>query len=517
MRKKTGRSTPQVVIIGAGFGGLSVALELKAAGVDTFTVLERAANVGGVWQANDYPGAACDVPSVIYQFPSHLKPNWSRRFGTQPEIRDYIRRVCADTGVLRHVRTGAQVTAASYDDETCTWTVRLAGGELIKADVLVAATGQLSQPVIPAVPGRDLFTGAQFHSAQWDHGVSLLDKRVVVVGGGASTIQVVPAIADTTGHVTVIQRSPGWVVGKYDWTPGLLERLISSIPPTMRAYHSAIWWWFEAKYPFVLRRNDWMRGLYERMWRARIRAIVKDPQKIAACMPDYRMGCARILLSSNWYPTLARPDVSVVRQAVTGMDATGVITADGRHVPADVVIWCTGFSATEYLSSLQVTGRGGLDLRTAWKDGPEAYLGLATPGFPNLFMSYGPNTGSLTNSITSILEYQAAYIRQAVEQIARTGRAYEIRQDEHDAFNDEIQRRMRKTVFSTGCPGWYATDSGKITTVWVGSHTEYRTRTRFFDPTVYQELSAAVPAPVGTPARGAAGRAMLSAQEGIQQ
>ncbi|ABW12366.1 FAD-dependent pyridine nucleotide-disulphide oxidoreductase [Parafrankia sp. EAN1pec] len=485
-------ATPQVIVIGAGFGGMSVALELKACGIDTFTVLERAPEVGGVWQANDYPGAACDVPSVIYQFSSHLKANWSRRFGSQAEIRDYVRQVSIESGVRPHIRFGTEVVSASFGESTNRWTVELADGEQLSADVLVAATGQLSRPRTPQIEGRDTFTGAQFHSAEWDHSVDLRGRRVTVVGGGASTIQVVPAIVDTAAHTTLIQRSPSWVVGKYDWSPGPLERSLSRVPGFLRLYHGAMWQWFEAKYPFVLRRYDAGRTLYEAFWRRRIRAALKDEQKIAACLPDYRIGCARILLSKAWYPTLAREDVSVFRDGVTVMTEDGVLTSDGRHIPTDVVIWCTGFTATEYLAPIRVTGRGGLDLHTVWKDGPEAYLGLAVPGFPNFFMSYGPNTGSLTNTITSMLEYQASYIRQAIEHIGRSRLAYSVRQDVHDSFNAELGRRLPQTVFSTGCPGWYATPSGKITTVWVGSHREYRRRTRFFDPTVYDE---AVPAP----------------------
>lgn len=490
MTRSPAAPTPHVPIIGVGFGGLAVALELKAAGIDSFIVLERAAEVGGVWAANHYPGAGCDVPSVIYQFSTHLKPNWSRRFGSQPEIRDYVRQVSIESGLQPHLRLGAEIVAATYDDRTCTWTVELADGSHLEADVLVAATGQLSEPRLPDVPDRDSFQGAQFHSARWDHTVDLRDKRVVVVGGGASTVQVVPAIVDTADHTTVVQRSPSWVVGKYDWTPGLLERAVSRVPAGLRAHHRAMWWWFEAKYPFVLRRNDGLRWLYEPMWRRRIRAQLGDPQKIEACLPDYRMGCARILLSSQWYATLAREDVSVVRAGVSAMTPDGVVTADGQHLPAGVVIWCTGFAATSYLASVEVRGSGGVRLREVWAQGPEAYLGLAVPGFPNLFLSYGPNTGSLTNTITSMLEYQAAYIRQAVEHVARVGGAHEVRADVHAAFNAELARRLPQTVFSTGCPGWYATDAGKITTVWVGGHVEYRQRTRFFDPTVYVEHSA---------------------------
>lgn len=258
-----------------------------------------------------------------------------------------------------------------------------------------------------------------------------------------------------------------------------------------------MWWWFESRYPIVLRKADPARRAWERLRKRSIRRIVKDPQKVAAVTPDYALGCNRVLLSSEWYPTLARPDVDVVGAGVAAMTPAGVVTSDGQEVAADVVVWCTGFTATEYLAPIQITGRDGVDIREAWADGPEAYLGLTTPCFPNLFMSYGPNTGSLTNTIISLLEYQAHYMRQAVEHVRRTGRAVEIRGDVHDAFNAELQDRLGRTVFTTGCPGWYTTAAGKVTTVWAGSHVEYRRHTRVFDPTVYEQLPA--PAPVPTP------------------
>ena len=480
--------TPEVIIIGAGFGGMSVAMELQRAGIETFTVLERQEEVGGVWQANDYPGAACDVPSVIYQFSNHLKPNWSRRFGSQAEIRNYIQQVSIESGVRPHIRFEVEVISAEFDETTLKWTVTLAGGETLLADVLVGATGQLSRPKLPDVNHRESFKGKQFHSAEWDPTVRLTGKRVVVVGGGASSIQVVPAIVDDAAHVAVIQRSPSWVVGKYDWSPGIVERSLSQIPAFLRAYHAVMWWWFEAKYPFVLRRFDGFRTFYEKVWRKRMSELLHDDQKYRACVPDYRMGCARLLLSNEWYQTLAREDVSVVRDNVVSMNETGVVTSDGQQIDADVVVWCTGFAATEYLAPIKITGRFGVDLREQWMDGPEAYLGISTPNFPNLFMSYGPNTGSLTNTITSMLEYQAGYIRQAVEHIARAGGAYSISKPVHDDFNAELERRLAGTVFTSGCPGWYSTASGKVTTVWAGPHTEYRRRVRVFDPSVYDRV-----------------------------
>jgi cation diffusion facilitator CzcD-associated flavoprotein CzcO len=477
---------PRVAIIGAGFGGLAAAIELERAGIKSYTVLERASEVGGVWQANTYPGAACDVPSTIYQFSFALKENWSRRFGSQAEIRDYLRTVSIEYGVRDRVRFGVEVVGATYDETTGSWTVELEGGETLEVDILICATGQLSRPKLPDVPGRDGFAGSQFHSAEWDHGVDLMGKRIVVVGGGASAIQVVPAIADEARHVTVVQRSPSWVVNRYDWNvPRTQHALTGVLPALHRLHHNAMWLWFESRYPIVLRRLDFVRRIWEAERRWTIRRKLRDKDKVRAATPDYPLGCNRVLLSRDWYPTLAREDVSVIRSAVAEVTPRGVVTSDGEVVDADVIVWCTGFTATEYLAPIRITGRGGRSIREAWRDGPEAYLGLATPGFPNLFMSYGPNTGSLTNTIVYLLERQAAYMRQAVEHVGLHGGSLELREDVHREFNEELQERLGRTVFTAGCPGWYTTSSGKVTQVWAGSHVEYGRRTRHFDPGLY--------------------------------
>jgi cation diffusion facilitator CzcD-associated flavoprotein CzcO len=485
-------SSPSVAIIGAGFGGLAAAIELKRHGIERFTVLERSDRVGGVWQANSYPGAACDVPSVIYQFSFALKPDWSRRFGTQAEIRAYLEHVAKEFGILPHVRFGTEVTAAAFDEAAGRWDVTTADGETTAYDVLIGATGQLSRPKVPDVPGRDTFAGAQFHSAEWDHSVDLTGKRVAVVGGGASAIQVVPAIADTAAHVTVVQRSPSWVVNKWDWTPGRVERALMRSPRAQRLYHNAMWLWFESRYPVVKRSMRPLVWAWEQERKRTIRRTLKDPAKVAAAIPDYQMGCNRLLLSRAWYPTLAREDVAVVGAGLRSVDAGGLTCDDGTRVEADVIVWCTGFTATEYLAPIELRGVGGRSIREAWADGPEAYLGMTTPGFPNLLMSYGPNTNSLTNTIVYLLERQASYMRQAIEHLgARGGGTLEVRADVHDAFNAELQDRLGRTPFTTGCPGWYATESGKVTQVWAGSHVEYGRRTRTFDPACFVHRPAA--------------------------
>jgi len=475
--------TPSVAIVGAGFGGLAAAIELERSGRHEYVVFERNREVGGVWQANDYPGARCDVPSIIYQFSFDLRPDWSRRFGNQAEIRDYLADVADREGIRPHLRLSTEVTDAVFDEQSARWTLTLGDGSTHVSDVLVMAPGQLSNPSIPDVPGRESFAGAQFHSALWDHSVDIRGKRVAVVGSGASATQIVPAIADEVGHLTLVQRHPNWVVGNFDWAPSRLEKALGRrFPSLLRLYHNAMWLYFESRYPLVLRRLDPIRRAWEAILRRQIARELRDPSKVSACTPDYPLGCNRILLSSEWYPTIARDDVSVVNSGVESLTPKGLICANGETVEADVIVWCTGFTATDYTAPMEIRGRDGLRLSDAWSDGPEAYLGLMTPGFPNMFMVYGPNTGSLTNTLVYMFEKQAGWIRQAVDHLTGSGGWVDIREEVHRSFNDEVQERLAGTVFTAGCPGWYSTDSGKVTQVWTGSHVEYGRRTARFDP-----------------------------------
>jgi cation diffusion facilitator CzcD-associated flavoprotein CzcO len=272
-----------------------------------------------------------------------------------------------------------------------------------------------------------------------------------------------------------------WVVPKYDWDQSAAERALMHVPGFARLRHLFMWWKFESAAPLIWRKADPLRRVVEARLRRMIRRKV-GRQLAAKITPDYPFGCNRVLLSSAWYPTLARPDVDVIADGVTAVTPGGLVTADGSTVEADAIIWCTGFTPTEYIAPMQVTGRDGIDLRAVWSDGPEAYLGIAMPGFPNFFMSYGPNTGSLTNTIIFMLEKQAAYIRQAVEYLAGANSSIDVRPDVHERFNRGLQERMSETVFTAGCPGWYTTDAGKVTTVWPGSHVAYARATRRFDP-----------------------------------
>ncbi|MFQ6395467.1 flavin-containing monooxygenase [Nocardia sp. KC 131] len=485
-------STPRTAIIGAGFGGLAAAMELDRNGLGDYTVFERGDSVGGVWRANSYPGAACDVPSPIYSFSFELESRWSRRFGSQPEIHDYLVRTADKYGVTPKVRFGTEVMAASFDEATGEWLIELAGGETQRFDAIICATGQLSRPKIPDVEGREQFSGAQFHSAEWDHDVDLTGKKVAVVGSGASAVQIVPAIADQVAQLHVVQRSAYWVGNKWDHrTSSLLRDLLGTIPGLARLQHNVEWIWYESRAPLISRKAELAQIGFEKWLRFKIFREIRDPRLRAKVLPKYRFGCNRVLLSNRWYPTLDRDDVSLHAEGVGRVTETGLILSDGSRVDVDAIVWCTGFTPSEYLAPIDITGRDGRKLHTEWKDGPEAYLGISVSGYPNLFMMYGPNTGSLTNTIIYLLEKQARYTRLALERIAAQGGWLDIRRSAQDTFNEDLQDTLAGTVFTTGCPGWYHTEDGKVTAVWSGSHLSYARATNDVDFENYEHGKAA--------------------------
>jgi cation diffusion facilitator CzcD-associated flavoprotein CzcO len=468
-----------VAIVGGGFGGVAAAVALKQSGLDDLVILERGDRLGGVWRANTYPGIACDVPSHLYSFSFAPNPRWTRRYSAGAEIQLYLEDVARRFDVARHVRFGAEVECARYDDDIGCWEVELAGGERITAEVLVTACGQLQRPAIPAVPGLDRFAGSMFHSAHWDHDLDLRGRRVAVLGTGASAIQFVPAIAGQVGAMTIFQRSAPWVLPKLD--TGYAERtrrLYERQPALQKLWRNGWWLALESLVPVFTRRPPRLARIAAAPFRAIAQAqrfvqLRGDRRLLAGTRPDYALGCKRMLVTSEWYPTLRRRNVELVTEPIREVVVDAVITADGRVHPADTIIFGTGFTATEFLAPMEVQGLDGRRLAEAWEHGAEAYLGLAIPSFPNMFLLYGPNTNHGTGSAITLLEAQAAYVAGAVGLIAAgTAERLEVRHEVHDAFQSELSGRLAETVWAT-CTSWYVNGEGRVTNNWPGSFQEY--------------------------------------------
>lgn len=479
----------RIVVIGAGFGGLCVALKLDAAGYRDIVIYERAPDVGGTWQANNYPGAACDAPSHIYSFSFAQDVDWSRRFAPGPEIQAYLRRCVDQSGLAARIRVNTEVTEARWSGSD--WIIELADGTRDRADVLIPAVGHLCVPSIPALPGLEDFGGPVFHTARWDHSVDLAGKDVAVIGTGASAVQAIPAIADTVGRMTVFQRSATYVMTKPEKVyTDRLHRFYRRVRPLKLAARGAIWEAFETlnygfwRYPRTMKL---MQATHARQ----LRREVPDPELRAALTPDYPIGCKRIPIANDFYPTMNRDDVTLVTEPITGVTTDGVRTAASTH-RAEVIIFATGFQTTRFLSSVDIRGRDGCTLQQHWIDRAGAYLGLSVPAFPNMFLMWGPNTNLGAGSIVYMMEAQADHVIAAVNILAtRPGTAIEITTAAYREFLEEIRTKQSRTIWA-GCHNWYHDDRGNDIHNWHGSMRDYRRRTRQPHSRHYQLI-----APVG--------------------
>ncbi|HJL16931.1 MAG TPA: NAD(P)/FAD-dependent oxidoreductase [Sandaracinaceae bacterium LLY-WYZ-13_1] len=468
-----------IAIVGAGFSGLGMAIQLQKRGIHSFTIFEAADEVGGTWRDNHYPGCACDVPSHLYSFSFEPKPDWTRKYGEQHEIFEYLKDVTDRHGLREHIRFETPVVAARYDEDEARWHLTTGDGETATADVLVTGTGPLSVPTIPAVEGLARFTGPTFHSARWDHDVDLAGKRVAVVGTGASAIQLVPRIAPEVARLHLFQRTPPWVLPKPDRAFHPLEkRLFAAAPPLHRAYRYLTYWAREwSAFGFVAAPG--VLDYASRFARRHVEAQVDDPALRDLVTPDYRMGCKRVLISNDYYPALNRENVEVVPHGLSHVTERAVIASDGSEREVDAIVFATGFDVRAFLNGIEVRGRGGRTLDEAWADGAEAYYGLLVSGFPNLYTLLGPNTGLGHNSMVFMIEAQVRYVLQCLERMRREDLAsLEVRADDQRAFDDSVQERLGHTVWSTGCQSWYLDENGRNFTLWPGFTFEYWLRTR---------------------------------------
>ncbi|MBF6356077.1 NAD(P)/FAD-dependent oxidoreductase [Nocardia higoensis] len=485
--------TPSVLIIGAGFAGLGLALELRRTGFDDFVILERAADLGGVWRENTYPGAACDVPSPLYSYSFEPRSDWPRRFSEQRDIHEYMHAVARKYDLARFIRFGTEVTDAEFDEATGGWTVTTADGQRLGTTILVPAVGQLSRPALPNIPGIDTFAGASFHSAEWDHDIDLTGKRVACIGTGASAVQYIPRIQPQVLELTLFQRSAAWVLPKPDveYRP-VHHALFRSVPPVRLAERFLIWATFEI---LALGLTDlpWIKRPVVALADRHRRTQVPDPALRAKLTPDYEPGCKRGLFSNDYFPALGQANVTVETTGIAEITPAGVRTVDGVEHPVDVIVYGTGFKGTEFLAPMNIYGLGGAKLADVWGSaGARAYLGMSVPRFPNLFMMYGPNTNVGAGSIIYMLESQARYIRQVVSYVtARPGRHLAARADVEQNWDDWLQRRLKTTPWNF-CSSWYRNAAGRITNNWPGVTSLFRWKTRRFDPDEYEVGQALV-------------------------
>jgi cation diffusion facilitator CzcD-associated flavoprotein CzcO len=487
-----------VLIVGAGFGGIAAAIELKRHGIENLVILERAPRLGGTWYYNSYPGAACDVPSHLYSFSFDQRRHWSRLCSPQAEIHAYIQDVARLQGVASLVVPDSTVTGCAWDERSCSWTVEVAAGERYRARTIVLATGQLHQPALPRLEGVETFAGHSFHSAEWDHGCRLAGKRVAVVGTGASAVQFVPEIAPQVSRLTIFQRTGNWFLPRANRRyPAAVRAAIRHVPG-LQAFRRRFMFNYCEALTASIRHPDTLGRLLAARSAAFMRSQLKDPEMRRKAWPQYTFGCKRVLFSSHYLPALQRPNVELVTDAIARVTPAGVVTADGRAHEIDCIIWGTGFRTNDFMFPMRISGAGGRELRDEWARGAHAHLGMTVPGFPNMFVLYGPNTNTSGGSIIFYLEAQAAYVRQAIMQLHRRGAgAIEAREEVEAASDRALQARFAGTAW-TRCRSWYLTEQGRNVANWPGYMREYEQRTRVLDPADYlfwPQPDGGVPAP----------------------
>jgi cation diffusion facilitator CzcD-associated flavoprotein CzcO len=487
-----------VAIIGSGFGGIGVAAQLRRAGVTDVVLLERAADLGGTWRDNSYPGAACDVPSHLYSFSFAPNPGWTRSFSPQPEIWEYLRRVAAEEGITGKIRFGEEVTAARWDPAACLWRVETTSGTLT-ARFLISAAGPLSDPLIPALPGLETFAGAVFHSATWDHDCDLTGRNVAVIGTGASAIQFVPQIQPLVSRLTVFQRTPPWIIPRHDRQISRLEHwLFRRAPVTQRIARAGIYWGREAYALGFVKNPGIMRGA-EALARRHLHRQVGDPDLRARLTPSYRMGCKRILISSDYYPALTQPNVSLATDGIKEIREKSVLASDGTAYDADTLIFGTGFHVTDFPVAQRIFDSDGVSLARRWSAPPAqtAFRGTTVAGFPNLFVLTGPNTGLGHNSQVFMIEAQVRYVVGALAHARRHGiDRIGVRRAAQSGYDRVLQRKMSRTVWVTGgCKSWYLDAEGRNVALWPDFTWVFARQTRRFDPASYDLAGSSLAAP----------------------
>jgi cation diffusion facilitator CzcD-associated flavoprotein CzcO len=476
--------------VGGGFGGVGAITMLRRAGYDDVTVFERGERIGGVWHHNTYPWAACDVPSHLYEFSFAPNPRWSRRYAPQGEIQDYLEDVARRHGVMERIRPSTEVQEARWDGERSRWMLQTSAGPH-EADVVLTACGQLSVPTVPALPGLDSFAGPAFHTARWRHDIDLTGRRVAVVGTGCSAIQVVPAIQPIVEQVDVYQRSPGWTIPKMDFAySARAQRLFERFPALQRLDRAAIFAFLELG-TAALTSKHWLRPPFRAVARRQITKAIDDPELRRKVTPRDEVGCKRIMLTDDWYPTLTKPNVELVTDRIAEVTANGIRTEDGVERPADALVLATGFASHAFVAPMEVVGAGGHTLAQEWAPVARAYLGLTVPGFPNLFLLYGPNTNGGSGSVIYTIEAAMGHVIAALGELERAdARAIELRRETLDAYDRELREALAGTVWHSGCTNWYLDENGNDPSQWPWLWSTYRRRAAQIDPGTY-ELSRA--------------------------
>lgn len=473
--------TYDTLIVGAGFTGVGTAIKLLEAGVDDFIILDRSDRVGGTWRDNTYPGAACDIPSLLYSFSFVKNPDWSRAYSPAGEIRQHIEDMVDAFDLRRRIQFGIEVNGLAFDEAEGVWTVKTTGRKRFRARTVVLASGPLPDHKWPDIRGLDTYQGHKIHSANWDHDYDFTGKRVAVIGTGASAVQIIPELVKTAGFVKVFQRTPGWVIPRLDIaTPPVARTLFAKVPAAQQLARQILFWGHEASATAMVWDTP-LTGLVARLGKAHLRRQVADPWLRRQLTPDFTPGCKRMLVSSDYYPALQRDNCKLIDWPIATMSPVGIRTSDGIEHHLDAIVFATGFDVHLTGPPYPVTGLGGRSLADEWKGGAQAYKSINVHGYPNLFLMTGPNSGPGHNSLLVYVEGQIDYAVTGISTILRKNLRYlDVRADVQERHNTRLQQRLTKTTWMSGCTSWYLTADGFNASMYPGTATQYLRQMRDF-------------------------------------
>ena len=475
------------LIVGTGFAGLAMAIKLKELGIEDFILLEKAGDIGGTWRENTYPGAECDIPSALYSYSFEPYPDWEYKWSMQGQILSYIKYVAEKYDLYHHIHFNQEMTGARWQADHNTWVIQTADGSQYESQHLITAIGQLHHPSIPDFEGKEAYEGVSFHSANWDHEVSLEGKTVGVIGNAASAVQFIPAIAKTAGAVKIFQRSANWMLPKQDrmykkWEKNLVRRF----PLLLKLYRLRIWLLGGALFMLMENKNNWLRNLYQKKSIRFIKEHLKDPDIIALLTPRFPMGAKRILFSDTYYPALTRPHVSIIPDNIERIVASGVEVEGQKVHSVDILIYATGFVTNPFLMGLDIVGASGRTIREAWSEGHQHYKGISIAHFPNFFMMYGPNTNLGHNSIILMIEAQASYIARCIHHVLENKlNAIDVQETQMIAYTQSVQKRLRGMIWANIDDSWYKSEKGDLPNNYPGRTMEYMRETRGIDWSAY--------------------------------
>ncbi|MCC8929120.1 NAD(P)/FAD-dependent oxidoreductase [Rhodococcus sp. I2R] len=470
---KTGPLPLSVAIIGGGFAGIGTAIRLKQKRIDNIAVFERGTAVGGTWRDNTYPGAACDIPSRLYSYSFAPNPDWSHTYSGSAEILQYIERMVEDFGVRPFLRLGHNVTGVSWIDAEQVWELSFTDQVPVRARSVVMASGPLANASFPSIRGIESYEGHKIHSARWDHDYDFTDKKVAVIGTGASGVQIVPELVKVAKSVKVFQRTPGWALSRTNFATSQRTKDIYRRFPATQTLARKAWFWGHESVALGVVWNSPLTRVVEGVGKMHLRRQVKDPWLRRQLTPDFRAGCKRLLMTSAFYPALQKDNCTLVTWPIARLAPKGIRTVEGIEHQADVIVFATGFDVSKTGTPVPVTGRDGRVLADEWSSGAKAYKSIAVSGYPNMYFTFGPNSGPGHSSALVYMEAQIDYLVDAISYGLAREAVLDVRADRQLDYNTDLQRRLQKTTWNSGCSSWYLTEDGFNATMFPGFASQY--------------------------------------------